>query len=110
MRRRKAKFSHYLSSYDKSEVLAWLRAARERKRAETGRCEGRKPYGYREGEQQIFERMRELRTKGLAYGVIAERMNTEGIPTRTSKRWRPQVVWRILQRHACAKRVLEDVQ
>jgi hypothetical protein len=81
------------------DLVVSLRAARLRKRAQAGWCEGRKPYGYREGEQVIVRRMRELRAKGLAYGVLAERMNTEGIPTRTRKRWRPQVVWRILQRH-----------
>jgi DNA invertase Pin-like site-specific DNA recombinase len=87
-----------LAQYDKSQIVVRLRGARLRKRAQTGRCEGRKPYGYRDGEQQILEHMRELRAQGLAYGVIAERMNTEGVPTRTRGRWHPQMVHRILQR------------
>jgi DNA invertase Pin-like site-specific DNA recombinase len=87
-----------LAQYDKSQIVVRLRAARLRKRAQTGRCEGRKPYGFREGEQRIIERMRELRADGLAYGVIAARMNAEGLPTRSRGRWHPQMVYQILQR------------
>jgi len=87
-----------LAQYDKSQIVVRLRAARLRKRAQTGRCEGRKPYGFREGEQQIIERMRLLRAEGLAYGIIAERMNAEGLPTRSRGRWHPQMVYQILQR------------
>jgi hypothetical protein len=91
VKRGKTKSSH--------NFIASLRAARLRKRAQAGRCEGRKPYGHREGEQQILERMRELRVEGLAYGAIADRMNREKFPTRAGVRWYAGVVWRILQRH-----------
>jgi hypothetical protein len=59
------------------DLVISLGAARLRKRAQAGWCEGRKPYGHREGEPVIVRRMRELRAKGLAYGAIAERMNQE---------------------------------
>jgi hypothetical protein len=42
--------------------------------------------------------MRLLRAEGLAYGIIAERMNAEGLPTRSRGRWHPQMVYQILQR------------
>ena len=33
-------------------------------RAKTGSCEGRKPFGAREGEQDIIARMKELEKQG----------------------------------------------
>src|SRR5215469_364130 len=92
-----------LAQYDKSQIVVRLRGARLRKRAQTGHCEGRKPYGYREGEPQILERMRQLRVEGLGYGAIAEQMNAEGLPTRTRGRWHPQAVHRILNRNQTTK-------
>lgn len=85
-----------LAQYDKSQIVIRLRAARLRKRAQTGRCEGRKPFGYREGEQAIIARMWALREEGLAYYRIAESLNAEGVPTRSRGRWHAQMVQRIL--------------
>jgi hypothetical protein len=67
-----------------------------RKRAKEGRCEGRKPYGYYEGEAAALERLKALRAEGLGFDRIAARLNEEGIPTRTGKPWRGVVVNRIL--------------
>ena len=50
-----------------------------RKRAKEGRCEGRKPYGFYEGESEVIERMKALRTEGLGFDRIAARMNEQGI-------------------------------
>src|ERR1035438_6505926 len=44
--------------YEKSSLVAKLRGARQRMRAKTGQCEGRKSYGCHEGEQPILERMK----------------------------------------------------
>lgn len=60
------------------------------------RCEGRKPYGYFEGEAETLQRIRELRGEGLGYDRIAERLNTEGFKARTGGRWHGLVVNRIL--------------
>ena len=38
--------------------LAKLRKAREAKKAKTGRCEGRKPYGFFEGEEKVVKRIK----------------------------------------------------
>jgi hypothetical protein len=35
-----------VAQYDKSQIVAKLRGARMRKRAQQGRCEGRKPFGF----------------------------------------------------------------
>jgi DNA invertase Pin-like site-specific DNA recombinase len=76
-----------VAQYDKSQIVLKLRAARMRKRAQTGRCEGRKPFGHYEGEQAILERMRALRSEGLGFDRIAAALNAEGRAPRAGKRW-----------------------
>jgi DNA invertase Pin-like site-specific DNA recombinase len=85
-----------VAQYDKSQIVLKLRGARMRKRATEGRCEGRKPFGRDESERAAVERMRALRSEGLGFDRIAERLSTEGVPTRTGKRWHGVVINRIL--------------
>ncbi len=73
--------------YEKSMIVLKLRAARVRQKASTGRCEGRKPFGHRDGEQPIIDRMKELRTAGMAYDAIADQLNAEGIKPRSGQKW-----------------------
>ena len=84
------------AQYDKSMIVLKLAGSRMRKRAQTGRCEGRKPYGFYEGEQVAIDRMKALRAEGLGFDRIAARMNAEGITTRTGKPWHGVVINRIL--------------
>jgi hypothetical protein len=67
-----------------------------RKRAKEGRCEGRKPYGFYEGEATALEHMKALRATGVGFDRIAAQLNAEGLPTRTGKPWHGVVVNRIL--------------
>lgn len=85
-----------VAQYDKSQIVAKLRSARTRIRAKHGRCEGRKPYGHREGETAVLERIREMRRQGWAFERIAAHLNAENIPTRTGKPWFGVVVNRII--------------
>jgi len=85
-----------VAQYEKSQIVLKLRGARMRKRAKEGRCEGRKPYGYYEGEEAALERLKALRAEGLGFDRIAARMNEEGISTRTGRPWHGVVVNRIL--------------
>lgn len=85
------------AQYDKSQIVLKLKAARMRKRAKEGRCEGRKPFGYYEGEQAAIERMRALAGTGISVRSITARLNAESVPTRTGKPWRDPVVGRILK-------------
>jgi DNA invertase Pin-like site-specific DNA recombinase len=85
-----------VAQYEKSQIVLKLRGARMRKRAKEGRCEGRKPYGYYEGESVALKRLKALRAEGLGFDRIAARLNEEGIPTRTGKPWHGVVVNRIL--------------
>jgi hypothetical protein len=80
------------TQYDKSMIVLKLAGAQARKRAR----EGRKPFGYYEGEQIAVERMRALKNEGLGFDRIACQLNSEGIPTRTGRPWHGFVVNRIL--------------
>jgi DNA invertase Pin-like site-specific DNA recombinase len=85
-----------VAQYDKAQIVSKLRGARMRKRSAEGRCEGRKPYGFYEGEGPVIERMTALRSEGLGFDRIAAQMNAEGIGTRTRGRWHGVMVNRIL--------------
>jgi DNA invertase Pin-like site-specific DNA recombinase len=87
-----------VAQYDKSQIVAKLRGARMRKKAAEGRCEGRKPYGFYEGEAEVIERMKTLRADGSGFDRIAAQMNAEGIAPRTRGRWHGVMVNRILAR------------
>jgi len=90
-----------VAEFDKTSIVLKLRAARTRARREAGRCEGRKPFGDKDGEAAIVEMIRSFRRKPkggkrLSFAAIAERLNEAQIPTRTGKPWHSEVVRRIL--------------
>lgn len=94
-----------VSQFEKSVIVAKLRAARLRQRRQTGRCEGRKPFGEHPGEQLVLHRIRQLRRKPrgrerLSFGAIAARLNAERLATRTGVLWRAGTVRRIVRRVA----------
>ena len=79
---------------DRKSIVFKLRAARQRKKAAPGRCEGRMPYGFREGEQAIIDRIKAERLQGRNYEQIARDLNSEGVKPRTGK-WYPGNVRKI---------------
>ncbi|HWC95591.1 MAG TPA: recombinase family protein [Candidatus Sulfopaludibacter sp.] len=89
-----------ISQCEKANIVLKLHAARQRIKAKTGRCEGRKPYGTKPGEQPIVGRIRELRDAGMSFDRIAATLNDEGVPTRTAgKKWHGFAVNQILSRN-----------
>lgn len=52
-----------VAQFEKSVIVAKLRAARIRMRKATGRCEGRKPYGTKPGEADVVALIHKLRRK-----------------------------------------------
>ena len=88
------------AQYDKSQIVLKLRGTRERKRQQTGRCEGRKPYGDREGELEVIRQIRRLRSEGAGYQTIAAKLNELGISPRSGRRWHPFTIRQILGRQA----------
>jgi DNA invertase Pin-like site-specific DNA recombinase len=86
--------------YEKSSLVAKLRGARVRMRASTGSCEGRKPYGSRDGEAKVISRILALRKAGAAMDIIAETLNVEGVAARSGGQWFGSTVRNILRREA----------
>jgi DNA invertase Pin-like site-specific DNA recombinase len=84
--------------YEKTLLVAKLKGARIRKRAATGSCEGRKPYGERPGESEVIRRIRELRAAGMAIDTIAETLNAEGTAPRKGSQWYGSSVRNVLLR------------
>ncbi len=76
-----------VAQWEKSVIVMKLKAAKDRKRRETGRCEGPKPYGATPAEQQIVQYAHGLKGMGHPYSHIAGSMNLSGYKTRTGKMW-----------------------
>ena len=92
-----------IAEYEKTMLVTKLRGARLRKKARTGRCEGRKPYGYYSGEKRILDRMEALRAQGLGFDQIAKQLATEGLMNRRGKPFGGFAVNRIVARQARRK-------
>lgn len=65
-------------------------------------AEGRRVIVVAEAEVATIERICDLRSCGLSYPAIADRLTTEGHPTARGGRWLPNTVRRIWQRAAPA--------
>jgi DNA invertase Pin-like site-specific DNA recombinase len=87
-----------VSEWEKSCIVQKLRAARIRTKEKPGRCEGQKPYGEKQGEAEIVARIHGLRTERLTINEIADRLNSDGVPTRSGGRWHFTQIRRILAR------------
>ena len=92
-----------VSEFDKNVTVLKLRAARERKRREGGKCEGRKAFGTTAIERETLTRMKHLARKPRnsdrrSYGQIAELLNSEGCRTRTGRPWNRGTIFAILKR------------
>ena len=102
MRKALIQIQSVFSELEKSRLVSKLRRAREAKKEATGKCEGRKPFGEKEGESEVLELMRSLRRKRegkrMSFARIAEVLNERNIPTRTGARWHTTTVQNILSR------------
>jgi len=76
-----------LAQWEKAVIVMKTRAARERKRKETGRCEGKLPYGSRASEVAILAQIKFRRDQGQKYKVIAKFLNDQGLYTKHGKVW-----------------------
>jgi DNA invertase Pin-like site-specific DNA recombinase len=87
-----------VAQYEKSMIVLKLRGARQRMKAATGRCEGRKPFGAKPGEAAVRDRIRSMREAGSTLQSICDALNSEGQPTRCGGRWMPMTVRNIARR------------
>jgi DNA invertase Pin-like site-specific DNA recombinase len=81
-----------IAEYEKSMIVAKLKAARDRISAKAGKCEGRKGYRDKEGWQEVLNHIEELRQrdengKRKTLQEVADILNTEGIKTLTGLDW-----------------------
>jgi DNA invertase Pin-like site-specific DNA recombinase len=90
------------AQWEKRCLVLKLRAARKRLRQRTGRCEGRKPFGARDGEAQILERARRLRETGATFAAIATHLHADGSRNRNGKPWSAAGVYHMLTRSSAA--------
>ena len=102
MRKALIQIQSVFSELEKSRLVSKLRRAREAKKEATGKCEGRKAFGEKEGESEVLELMRSLRRKRegkrMSFARIAEELNARQTPTRTGARWHTTTVKNILSR------------
>jgi DNA invertase Pin-like site-specific DNA recombinase len=102
MRKALIQIQSVFSELEKSRLVAKLRRAREAKKAEAGKCEGRKAFGQKQGEAQVVELMRSLRRKRngrrLSFAKIARELNRRSVSTRTGAQWHTTTVRNILSR------------
>lgn len=98
MRRALVQIQGVLAELDKNMIVAKLRKARERQRSKGGRCEGRKPYGSRPGEELTLQRIIGLSARGFTPEQIAWDLSAVGSATRYGKRWHSGTVSKILKR------------
>ena len=91
-----------VAEFEKSALVAKLRAARARARRETGRCEGVRPFGQLPGEPEALEALRRLARKpqgcdAPSAAEIARKANEAGIKSRSGRPWSRGTVWAILR-------------
>jgi len=81
-----------LAEWDRAMQVLKLAGARARKRAETGRCEGTKPYGTKPGEAEILATINKFREYDHSWSFICEALNRGALKTRGGQLWTRQNV------------------
>lgn len=92
-----------MAEFDRNMLVLKLAAARNRIKAKTGKCEGRKSYQESEAGRAIVQKIAALRhkprnAKRLTWAEIAAQLNAEGIKTLDGKAWSPQRCQQTLKR------------
>jgi len=107
MKRALIQMQGIFAELEKSMLVKKLRIAREKKRKENGKCEGRKAYGEVDiYEYDIVESIVRMRAAGATQCLIAEKLNAEEEETRTGKKWTKYSVGSVL-RGSVAKEVIK---
>jgi len=88
MKRAMIQMQGVFAELEKSMLVKKLRLAREKKRKENGKCEGRKAYGEVDAlERDVVESIFQCRYNGSTYEAIASSLNFVGHKTRMGKNW-----------------------
>jgi DNA invertase Pin-like site-specific DNA recombinase len=87
-----------LAEWEKSALVLKLRKARDRKRVETGRCEGQLPFHLTPQGQIVLERICSMQAAHFNVPQIVERLNGFGLTTCNGKPWTKRAVCHIVQK------------
>lgn len=92
-----------ISQWEKSGLVAKLRAARDRVRQQRGRCEGPRAFGEREEEAPRLQRILELAVdhdgNRRSLTELVAILNAEGVATRSGRPWARSTLQAVLARH-----------
>jgi DNA invertase Pin-like site-specific DNA recombinase len=84
-----------VSEFEKASLVAKLRGARQRKKAATGKCEGRKSLV--ETRPDLAARAQELRATGLPLRAIGAQLAAEGLANEHGRPFNPKTVRSLLR-------------
>jgi DNA invertase Pin-like site-specific DNA recombinase len=89
-----------VSQFEKSCIVQKLASARKRIKKAKGRCEGDLPYGYKEGEDILIQRIREMKKekRRISQLEICRKLTEEGFRTRKGTAFSQPQISRILKR------------
>lgn len=76
-----------LAQWDRAEITRKLAYARQRKRVQTGRCEGAKPYGHFPKEAKIVAVIKNSIEAGFTLEATCKLLNDADVKTRFGRRW-----------------------
>ncbi len=96
-----------VAEFEKSALVAKLRAARDRKRRNGGHPCGAYRFGRhpeKPWEAETLARARELRAAGRTLLEVAEVLNAEGLVSRTGRSWTWAMVRDVVRRETCVER------
>jgi DNA invertase Pin-like site-specific DNA recombinase len=85
-----------VSQFEKAGLVAKLKAARDRKRIETGKCSGRKTYLERDPAMVILAK--NLSKKGLSLRMVAAELERAGYVQKNGKRYSATAVMHMVKR------------
>lgn len=97
------------AEYERKTIVLKLRGARQRQRAKSGHCEGRKPFGERPGEREVIDRMFKLHSERCGFLRITQQLNLAGIKTRSGGSWSVATVARIMKRELAKQQPSEPL-
>jgi len=86
-----------LAQWEKSSLVKKLRAARDRKRLKTGRCEGPLPWAQTNPAEAalVLAWITAERERGTSYNKIANQLNGTSTKSPRSGRWGSSIVYRL---------------
>lgn len=78
-----------MAQWDKSILVRRLKIARDRKKAETGRCDGKQPFGTLDGERETLEYIMQLyhQTPRMSYRKMELHLFQAGLRNRSGNPW-----------------------